>query len=94
MLTPIENLIEAFEYNMDYPDTYWAEYLGGKPKANSILNSILKSREELDEYDIIQLVNTYDIGIDPYSMTPQGYIEEFIRELKKELKNEYSHQEE
>jgi hypothetical protein len=92
MLRSIDKLIEAFELSAE-EDCLWFESLGGKNKASLLLNSILKNKHNLDEYDIIQLGEMCHIDIDPYSINTEEYIEEFVKELKKELKNESSNQE-
>lgn len=83
----IDKLIEAFDLSKE-EDMTWIEILKGKKKAKALLNKIAK--EKLDEYDIIALNNSYDVGLDPYSLLEEEFKIKYIEELKKEIKDEPS----
>jgi len=80
-LTDIERLIEALEYAEDMGIEWW-EVFDTKIEAEDILCGA--SKEEIDEYNIVQIINLVD-DEDFFTTTPQNTFEKCLKTLKRRM---------
>jgi len=82
----IENLTELVDEGLTFTQVF-----GNLKKIKTLINGAKK--ENLDEHDLIELLQVYDIGADPYTMSDIEILEEYKDYITKEMNSEYPHQE-
>jgi hypothetical protein len=79
----IDKLIENFNLANE-EECSFVNACGGPKKTKSLLNRVIRNKEEVDIYDIIALEEATEYGIDIYSLSSEEALEEYIYNIRKE----------